>query len=117
MARTAIGAVTFQAVADPDLTQAKFDNGGASGDTTAVAAAAGKATRLYRLLLVVSGATNITIKDGSTALTGAMPIAANGSITLDFSGEPWFVGSNNTNFIVNSSNAVNVEGSVWYTQG
>jgi len=113
----AIGAVTYRANNDPELTSAKFDNAAASGDTAAVAAASAKVTRVYRLFIVVGGATNITFKDGATALTGAIPLAANQSITLDFDGEPWFTCSNNSAFNINSSNAVQVSGRVYYTQG
>jgi hypothetical protein len=86
-----------------------------SGDNTVVAAVSAKTTKVYRLMIVVAGATSIIFKDGAgTSLTGAMPIAANGSITLDFDGEPWFTGSTNTAFIINSSNAVQVSGIIYY---
>ena len=113
----AIGAVTFRASADPELAGAKFDNAAAAGDTVAVAGAAGQVIRVYRLFLVAAAATSITFKDGATALTGAMSLAANEAMILDFDGEPWFTCSNAANFVVNSANAVQVSGRVYYTQG
>lgn len=113
----AIGAVTVRASADPELTGAKFDNAAASGDTTAVAGAGGSVVRVYRLILVAAAATSLTFKDGTTALTGAMSLAANEAMILDFDGEPWFTCGNGNSFTVNSSNAVSVTGRVYYTQG
>lgn len=111
--------VSFYAVGggDKQLTAASFDNAAASGDTTAVAAAAAKVNRVYRLFIVAAGATNITFKCGSTAMTGAMAFAANQGMVLDFQAEPWFECANNTGFVINSSNAVSVTGAVYYTQG
>ena len=92
-------------------------NQSASGDTTLVAAVASQQTKIYKMILVCTGATAITIKDGaSTSLTGAMSFGANGGFTLDFDGEPWFVGSANTNLVINSSNAVQVSGVALYIQ-
>ena len=92
-------------------------NQSASGDTTLVAAVASQSTKLYAMILVCTGATAITIKDGaSTSLTGAMSFGANGGFTLDMMGEPWFSGTANTAFIINSSNAVQVSGVALYIQ-
>jgi hypothetical protein len=85
-----------------------------SGDNTVVAAVSAKTTKVYRLFLVSAGNTTITIKDGSTSLTGAMTLYAGGSLCLDFSSEPWFTGSTNTALIINSSSAVQVSGSIGY---
>src|SRR5260370_922492 len=66
----------------------------ASGDNTIVSAVANQIIQVYRIFFVVTATTNVTIKDGAgTALTGAMPLAANGALTLDTSGDPWFVTS------------------------
>ena len=81
-----------------------------------IAGVLGQTAKVYRLFLVAAGATNLTIKDGATALTGAIALPANGSITLDFDGEPWFTGSPNTNFIINSSAAVQISGRIYFIQ-
>jgi hypothetical protein len=98
------------------LTPVKLDNA-AGGDITVVAGVSGQTVRVFRILLMASAATNITFKDGATALTGAIDLAAAGSgMILDFSGEPWFVTSAGNAFVINSSNAVQVSGKIDYIQ-
>lgn len=85
----------------------------ASGDNTIVAATAGKATQVLALLITAAGATTITAKQGSTALTGAMSLATAGhqdQLFLPFTGVPYFTTAANAAFILNSSNAVQVSG-------
>jgi hypothetical protein len=66
----------------------------------------------------VGGATNITYKSGSTALTGAVIFSASGSSqTLQIQDEPYFVATHGSNFVMNNSNAVQVSGAVYYTAG
>lgn len=58
----------------------------AIGDNTLVAGATGRRVRLVGGLLVASGGANtVTISDGTTALTGAMDIPADGYLPLGFS--------------------------------
>jgi hypothetical protein len=103
-------------LAPAQLSSISFDNAAAAGDAVAVGAASGQTTKVYRLLLVAAAATTIVFKDGSTVLTGPMALAANEAMVLDFDGEPWFTGSLNTNFIVNSSGAVQVSGRIYFIQ-
>ena len=97
-------------------------NFSASGDNTLVAAVAGKLIQLVRIFVVVAAATNLTFKDGTggTALSGPIPMAANGSITLDIAPVtdfPWYSTSNvANNLVLNSSAAVQVSGTIWYSQ-
>jgi hypothetical protein len=91
----------------------------ASGSTVLVAGSGTKSVRVYRLFLVVAGATNITFKDNAgtpVVFTGAMPLQANGSITLDFSSEPWFTTTAGAGFVINSSNAVQISGALYQVQ-
>lgn len=88
-------------------------NTAVSGDIIIQPAVVLASTKLYRLILLFGGATNITFKDGAIALSGPLPFVANGTIVLDFSGDPWYIGSLNTNFIINSSNAVQISGTAW----
>lgn len=81
-----------------------------SGDNTIVAATAGKATQVLALVLSVAGATAITAKRGSTALTGAMSLATGVPLNLPFTGVPYFTTAANAAFILNSSTAVQVSG-------
>ena len=91
-------------------------NFAASGNNTVVAAVAGKGIYVYRMYFTVAGATNITIYNGTTPLTGAIPLATNGSYVLDFSGIPWYTVTAGNAFIINSSAAVQVSGAADYIQ-
>lgn len=83
----------------------------ASGDATIVAAGGvGKVTQVLAMVLSVAGATAITAKQGSAALTGAMSLATGVPLNLPFTGVPYFVTAANAAFILNSSNAVQVSG-------
>lgn len=86
-------------------------NFSAAGNTSLVVAPSGLTTKTHKLLLVVGGATTLTIQDGSTALTGPIPLGAGGSIVLDYSSEPWF---STSSFTLNSTNAVQVSGQIGY---
>lgn len=88
-----------------------------SGANTVIAAAGGKIVRVYRIFLVVGGVTNLTMQDtAAIAFSGALPMTANGSITLDFESEPWFTTGVGLGFAINSSTGVQVSGTVYYTQ-
>lgn len=94
-------------------------NFAASGDNTVVAAIAGKLISIVGLSLVVGAATNLTFKDGAAnLLSGAIPMTANGSIVFDEKSDfEWYYTSNVANaFIINSSAAVQVSGTVYYVQ-
>lgn len=83
----------------------------------AVTGLAGTRIRVYKLFLVVGGTTNLTFEDASTALSGALPMVANGSITLDMDGTPWFSCGAGNNFTIGSSgSAIQVSGTIYYTQ-
>ena len=88
-----------------------------SGDNVVVAAITGQTIRIFKIYLVLSGATSITMKDGAGInLSGAMSMLANGAFILDFDSEPWHVTSTGNAFIINSTNAVQISGTVIYTQ-
>ncbi len=91
-------------------------NFAASGDTPIIAAIANKRIFIYRLYFILGAATDITFKDGSTALTGAMPFLANGFMILDPTQVPWHQTSIGAAFNINSSNAVQVSGSIGFIQ-
>lgn len=85
-----------------------------SGQNALVAGVPGGAISIVKILLVVAGATNITFQDGSTNLSGAMPISANGSFVLDLDLFGWYLSSIGNPINLNSSNAVQVSGTVYY---
>ena len=92
-------------------------NSNATGDITIVAAVTGQQIHVYRLVIVVGAATNLTFKDGaSTNLTGAMNMLANGSITLDYDGgsKAWFTTTAGNAFVINQSGTAQISGKVSY---
>jgi hypothetical protein len=93
-------------------------NFSSSGDNTVVAAQTIGPVNVYGLFFTVAGATNIVFKDGSTALSGAVVLTGNGSaMTLQINDEPYFQCQPGDAFVMNSSNAVAVTGTVYYTTG
>jgi hypothetical protein len=91
-------------------------NFSSSGDNTVITAISLTRFAIHRIWLVCAAATSLTFKDGaSTALSGAASMSANGGLTFDATGEPWFVTSLGNAFIINSSAAVQVSGMVYYT--
>lgn len=62
---------------------------------------------------VAAGAVDVTFKQGSTALTGAMSIAANGGIAVPHNPNGHFVIPKDAAFVITLGGAVQVSG--WYT--
>lgn len=88
-----------------------------SGDNVLVSGIVGKRIYLYRIAFVVAGATNVRFKDGvSTNLSGLYTLNAGGSVVLDISNVPWYQTSTGKDLILNSSNAVQVGGTIYYQQ-
>ena len=79
---------------------------------TAIAGSASQWLRVYKLFLVVGGTTTIIFQDGTTNLCGGLPMVANGSITLDMDGTPWFSCSQGNNFTIANSGNLQVSGTV-----
>ena len=97
------------------ISNAKIDFS-ASGDTAVIAGVSGRRIYVFRLYFILGAATNITFKNGSTALTGAMPFLANGFMILDPTQVPWHQTDLGAAFNINSSNAVQVSGSIGFIQ-
>ena len=92
-------------------------NFAASGDNTIIAAVTAAPIKVYGLFFTVAGATNITFKDGTTALSGPIVFTNNGSSQqLNLWEEPWFYCQPGDAFVMNNSNAVQVSGIIYYTQ-
>lgn len=84
---------------------------------TPVAAVTNQIVRVYKMYLLSSGTAILTPQDGSTALSGGIPLAANGSIVLDSDGCPWYITSPGNAFtIANSGSGVTISGCIYYTQ-
>jgi hypothetical protein len=84
---------------------------------TGVAGVSGQIIRVYAMVLVIGGTSNITFQDGTTALSGAMPMLANGSIVLDNNGNHWYATSSSNAFNIGNSGSVSVNGTIYYTVG
>ena len=89
---------------------------GSSGNIVIKAGVPGLTSKLYRLLFVVGGTTNIIFKDGVTELTGPFPFTAGGGMVLDFQQDPWFQTSSGNDLIIYTSAAVTVAGAAWVVQ-
>jgi hypothetical protein len=101
----------------PGMSRAAI-NFAASGDNTVIAAVVGAPILVFGIFFTVAGATNITFKDGTTSLSGAVVFTANGSaMTLQINDEPYFYCQPGDAFIMNNSSAVQVSGTVYYRQG
>lgn len=87
-----------------------------AGDATLVNGVENQIIRVYRIAFNVGGPTQLIYKAGSTALSGAKPFLMGGAEYLDLSGEPWFTCGEGEDFILNSSEAVQVGGTVYYVQ-
>lgn len=100
----------------PASTRRAVINFAGSGDNTVVAGIAGSPVRVYAFVFTVNGATNIIFKDGANVISGAFILTGNGSsMELPLSDEPVYETTLGNAFVMNSSNAVQVSGSLWYT--
>ena len=100
----------------PLLQTAAITTAGA-GDLVVITGVTPGRIKVWRLVLVTAGATNVTLKDGSTALTGAIPTVAGVPVNFEdgSSDQPQFILGAGNNFTINNSAAVQMSGCVWYT--
>jgi hypothetical protein len=92
-------------------------NQGTAATNTIVAAVAGQKIRVYKLALSAAGAQTVQFVDGaSTNLTGAMSLASGTPLVLPMDGNPWLVTAIGNALGLALSSAVNVSGTVWFTQ-
>jgi len=87
-----------------------------NGTNTIVSGIPGQVVRVYRIFFVTSAATTVTIQDGGTNLSGAIPLGQNGSVVLDTSGDPWYQSSPGNPINITSNTTAQISGSLWYTQ-
>lgn len=88
-----------------------------SGDNVIISGIAAKRIYVFSLKWVVAGDTVLTVKNGpSTSLTGPMTYFAGGSDVFDARNFPWFQTSFGNDFILGSTNMVQVAGVVYYQQ-
>ncbi len=92
-------------------------NFAASGDNTIIAGVAGQVIRVWKIFFIAGASTDITYKDASSAKSGPLPFSSNEGMVLDFDTKPWITCLAGDAFVLNSTNAVQVSGMVYYTQG
>lgn len=73
----------------------------------------GQRIKVLQFFLVIAAGTNLTYKSGTTALTGGMDYSANAAHVQDFIQLPLTCNPGDS-FIVNSTNAVQIGGTIWY---
>jgi len=89
----------------------------ASGDNAIVAASGGLIVRIYAILLVCATPVGVKFIDTTpTNLTGVMTFGVGGGLFLGQQGEPHYSTAVGKGFSINLSAAVQVSGTVWYTQ-
>ena len=92
-------------------------NVGTASATTVVAALAGARTRIYKAIVTASGANQVTVNDGTTAITGPINLSAGVPLVIPFDGQPWLTTSiGNALTITPTTAASGVTGIIWLTQ-
>ena len=87
-----------------------------SGDNTIIAGVFGKLFKVQQMFFVLGGASNLVFKSGSIAISGTLTMSAGGSFFMDYIHLPLTGISQGDAFIINSSNAVVIGGTLWYIQ-
>lgn len=95
----------------PRFQQAVINANGTSGSL--IAAVAGQRIRVYGIVLALTASHVLTLWDGSTAVTGGMPLQA---ITLPKSDDPWFVTQPGNAFDFTLDVATPMGGVIYYLQ-
>jgi hypothetical protein len=90
----------------------------ANGNNTVVAAVTGRKIRVLSAVLVAAGTVAPQFQSGAggTNLTGAMPMVANGVLTLPFNPEGWFETAAGQLLNLNLSGAILVAGVLSYVE-
>lgn len=103
---------TWDATVAANVQQAAVSFSG-SGDNTVVVGLPNKQIKILQFFLVFAGATNITYKSGVTTISGPMDFSANAAQVQDYMQLPLTCNVGD-NFVINSSAAVQVGGTIWY---
>jgi len=78
-------------------------NASASGDTTLVAAVAGKKIRVLALTVISTAANSVHFRSLATPITATFPLAANGGVVLPVNELGWFETAVGEALVVNMS--------------
>lgn len=107
--------VTFEG-SPTGIARQRINNAAASGDTTVVAAVAVRTVRVYGLRLSAAAATVVQVKDGAGTVLEQFNFAASGgNVDLALRGSPYYLTTQGNALIINSSNAVQVDGQLEYS--
>lgn len=87
-----------------------------SGDATIVVPTLGVSTKVHRMKISSLGNVTLQVKNGSSIILEIIHLAANSPFVLAFSDQPWYTGSQNTSFVINTSASVQVDGTLEYVQ-
>lgn len=88
-----------------------------TGDVTLAASNVNQSNRLYQLVLIASATTAVTIKDGSTALTGAMSMSAGVPLVLPETGSPWASSQAGNGLVIAQTTTAQLSGRAYYRVG
>ena len=105
---------TFDATVGASVTQAPINFSGA-GDNIIIGGVAGQRIKVLQFFFVIAAATNLTYKSSTTALSGPLDFSSVGAQVQDFIQLPLTCNLGDA-FIINSSNAVQIGGTIWYIQ-
>ena len=86
-----------------------------AGDQVVVTGAAGTRVAVLQFFFIVSAAVVLTLKSGSTALTGPLSFLANGAQVQDFIQLP-ILCNDGDNFVINASSPVTLGGVLWFAR-
>lgn len=86
-----------------------------AADQTIVTGVTGQRIYVVKFVVSAAAATNLTFKSAATALSGAIPISANGFIVPE-GDNYWWITNPGDNLVINNSAAVAVGGTLWYVQ-
>lgn len=87
----------------------------ASGDQGVISAVNGSSYKIYGLFLVAAGSVSATIKNGSTVLTGPIPLQTSAQFSFPLNVEvPYLSVDSGNALVINLSGAVQVSGIVYY---
>lgn len=87
-----------------------------SGVNEILAAVANRKLRVLSLYLVCANTVSVTLKSGTTGVSGLMSFAANSGIVLPFNNVGWFEAADGEALNIDLSGAVVVAGSITYVE-
>jgi len=105
---------TFDPTIGPLVQQAVISFS-SSGNNVVVLGVTSQRIKILQFFLVLAGATNLTYYSGATPLSGPLDFSANAAQVQDFIQLPLTCNVGDS-FVINSTNAVQVGGTVWYAQ-